>query len=152
MITNNFIYFESSAYKNISELGSSLAQISGRSFMYIKNNKGPNILPRCPSARHVPHRARVLSPARVAGRVRCHSTGPWFAEELVYRQVSRRARQESGADAGEEGTTQWTVEEVRASSDRTAKYHRRDSFPFLTALFRCAEKWSLYGTKVCRKL
>ena len=34
--------FESSAYKYISELGSSAAQSSGRSFMYIKNNKGPN--------------------------------------------------------------------------------------------------------------
>ena len=37
--------FESSAYKYISELGSSAAQSSGRSFMYIKNNKGPNMLP-----------------------------------------------------------------------------------------------------------
>ena len=38
--------FESSAYKYISELGSSAAQSSGRSFMYIKNNRGPNML-RC---------------------------------------------------------------------------------------------------------
>ena len=37
--------FESSAYKYISELGSSAAQSSGRSFMYIKNNKGSNMLP-----------------------------------------------------------------------------------------------------------
>jgi len=28
----------------MSELGSSPAQSSGRSFMYIKNNKGPNML------------------------------------------------------------------------------------------------------------
>ena len=31
---------------HISELGSSAAQSSGRSFMYIKNNKGPNMLVR----------------------------------------------------------------------------------------------------------
>ena len=41
----NLYIFDSSAYKYISELGSSAAQSSGRSFMYIKNNKGPNMLP-----------------------------------------------------------------------------------------------------------
>ena len=37
--------FQSSAYKNISDLGFSTAQSSGRSFMYNKNNKRFNVLP-----------------------------------------------------------------------------------------------------------